>query len=73
MQQIKLDVFGRLVLATRNETGWKIYYLGEEGKRRPAPDIAVPPEIGEADLDKYLADLCHEWCTANSPSVERLP
>lgn len=69
---IKLDLFGRVVIATQNEFGWKIFYAGSEGKRRPALDIVVPPEIPESQLEQYLADLCHEWATEQNPGVNRL-
>lgn len=72
MAAIKLDLFGRVVIATRNECGWEIFYAGAEGKRRPALDIVVPPDISESQLDQYLADLCHEWATELNPGVHRL-
>ena len=72
MRQIRLDVFGRLVLAMHTDDGWKIYYVGGEGKRRPASDIMVPHDISEANLEEYLADLCHEWSSARNPDVRRL-
>jgi len=72
MRQFKLDVFGRLVLAKQTDDGWKMYYVGGEGKRRPALEIVVPDDISEANLEKYLADLCHEWSSARNPDVKRL-
>jgi len=70
---IKLDLYGRVVIATQNARGWKIYYAGSEGKRRPALDLVVPPEISVSQLEQYLADLCHEWATEQNPGVKRLP
>ena len=49
-----------------------MFYAGAEGKRRPATDIIVPAEVSESNLETYLADLCHEWCTVNNPVVKRL-
>jgi hypothetical protein len=72
MRSIKFDVFGRRVLAVRSETGWQLFYLGADGKRRPATDIVVPGDVRESDLDQYLGDLCHEWATEHNPTVERL-
>lgn len=70
--RIRLDVFGRRVLAERTGTGWKAYYVGQEGKRRAASDITIPSEIAESDLERYLADLCHEWATERHPAVTRI-
>lgn len=70
---IKLNVFGRPVLVERRGDDWVAYYLGSEGKRRPAEDIMIPASIGESELVRYVADLCHEWATARHPNVVRLP
>lgn len=71
MTRIRFDVYGREVLAVHESTGWVIYDVGE-GKRRPAHDLQVPPDIGESELRGYLADLCHERATAAHPDVQRL-
>ena len=72
MKTIKLDVFGRDVLVVKNEAGWKAYYGGQEGKRRPAIDIVIPPGIKESRLAEYLDDLCHEWASDRNNSVKRV-
>ncbi len=33
---IRLDVFGRRVELARSDDKWKAFYLGSEGKKRPA-------------------------------------
>lgn len=72
MSSIKFDLYGRTVIATQNEFGWKVYYAGTDGKRRPATDIIVPSDITESRLEQYLTDLCHEWATERNPAVKRL-
>jgi hypothetical protein len=42
MKSLKFNVFGRRVLVVSSEDGWQAFYLGTEGKRRPAIDIVVP-------------------------------
>ncbi len=69
---MKLDVFGCKVLAERTNGGWRIYYLGEEGKRRLADDLMVPSFITESEIRRYLADLCHEWASTKHPDVRRI-
>ena len=49
-----------------------MFYRGTEGKRRAAPDLVVPNDVGESQLGQYLADLCHEWATERHPDVRRL-
>lgn len=55
------DVFGRDVLLEFIGTKRKAYYLGNEGKKRPADDIQVPDGLDLDDCIAFLADLCHEW------------
>jgi hypothetical protein len=72
MKAIELDVFGRRIQVVESGVGWSVFYLGPEGKRRPAHDILVPPSLTESELERYLADLCHEWATERHPDVRRL-
>ena len=72
MKSLRFDVFGRQVLVTASENGWAAFYLGAEGERRPAPDIVVPANVPESDIEQYLGDLCHEWATERHPIVKRL-
>jgi hypothetical protein len=69
---VTLDVFGRRVLAVRIENGWSLFYVGSDGKRRPAQDIFVPGAVTESELAEYLADLCHEWASEKHPQVTRI-
>jgi hypothetical protein len=49
---IKLDVFGRQVLAVRSEEGWQLFYIGGDGKRRSVDDLIVPSLLVEKGLEK---------------------
>ena len=72
MKTLKFDVFGRDIAVVKTETGWQVFYLGNEGKRRPASDIIVPSDITEVEIAHYLDDLCHEWATSRNQSVTRI-
>lgn len=72
MKSMKLDVFGRRMLVEESQAGWSLFYLGVEGKRRPAHDLVIPDDLPEAEIETYLADLCHEWATPRHPDVKRL-
>ena len=71
-KSLLFEVFGRTVLIVASPRGWSAYYLGSEGKRRPARDIVVPADVAEADMERYLGDLCHEWASPRHPEVKRL-
>ena len=70
--RIKLDVFGRLMLAEHTPAGWRVFDLGPDGKRSLAKDTVVPNFISESELDQYLADIFHESATKQSSGVRRL-
>ena len=72
MTAMKFDLFGTLVLVSRANDRWTTYYLGTEGKRRPAQDIVVPADTPAEEIEQYLSDLCHEWATARHPAVTRI-
>jgi hypothetical protein len=69
---VLLDVFGKRMLAKRLDQAWSIFYVGTDGKRRPAKDIFVPCTVTESELIEYLADLCHEWASEKHPRVTRV-
>ena len=69
---IKLDVFGKQVLAIHTNDGWEMFYLSEGGKRRPATEIFVPNFVKETEIENYIEDICHEWATERHPNVRRL-
>jgi len=69
---INLDVFGKHVLALRTNEGWSMFFLSDDGKRRPALDIFVPKIVGESEIENFLEDICHEWATEKHNSVRRL-
>ena len=72
MKALRFDVFGRRVLIAESNNGWVAFYLGDDGKRRSAPDIVVPADIPALEIAQYLDDLCHEWATERHPSVKQL-
>ena len=69
---IKLDVFGKLVLAIHTDDGWEVFYLSEGGKRRLATEIFVPKFVKETEIENYIEDICHEWATEKHSYVRRL-
>ena len=71
-KSFKLDVYGKRVLAIRTDGGWSMFYISDDGKRRPAHDIMVPDFVLESEIENYLADLCHEWATEKNNDVRRL-
>ena len=56
----------------RSESGWSTFFLGSDGKSRPADEIVVPAHITEDQVVTYFADLFHELATDEHPNVKRL-
>ena len=71
-KKITLDVFGRKMMIQKSATGWQIFYMSADGKRRPADDIMVPDFVTETELVEFISDLCHEWATEKHPGVRRI-
>ena len=51
---------------------WVAYHLGVEGKHRRANDVIIPAFFEDAQLTRFLEDLCHEWASQDRPLVRRL-
>ena len=69
---MEFDVFGSRIIVERTASGWAAFYPAEEGKRRPAHWLLIPPELTEDEMGQYLADLCHEGASPAHPEVKRL-
>jgi len=68
---MEFDLFGRRIVVERAPSGWAVFHPYEEGKRREA-GIRIPPDILEADIAQYLADLYHEDASPAHPNVRRI-
>jgi hypothetical protein len=62
VKEFRFNIFGVLVSVVGTQGAWRAYYVGDEGKRRPA-DFVVPGDVAEEGLCEYLADLFHENAT----------
>jgi hypothetical protein len=69
---MKFSVFGKNIEVIERNSKWVVFYFGNEGKKRLAEDIIVPPDILEDQLIEYLSDLCHEWARPNYSEVKKL-
>ena len=72
MKRLRFNVFGSAIMVEDTGAGWQVFYTGNEGKKRPAKDIVLPPNIDEAEIARYLADLCHEWASDRHSDVVRV-
>jgi len=71
MNAIKFSIFGRIVLVEKGADGWRTYYPGTDGKKRPA-DFVIPDFVEDAELEQYLGDLFHEDARPGHNEVIRL-
>jgi hypothetical protein len=70
-KSILFDVFGRTMRAERANGRWQLFLVGAEGKKRPVPDVVVPPDLTAEELTTFLDDLFHEQASPSHPSVRR--
>ena len=68
---MKFNIFGMLIGVSRTSGSWDAFYLGNEGKRRPA-DFIVPSDLLEDEVGEYLADLFHEHATPRNEKATRI-
>lgn len=58
---LRINVFGRLIVAEHRSGRWQLLLAGADGKRRPLTDVLVPDDItSEEDLLRFLHDIYHE-------------
>lgn len=71
MQEFRFNVFGTLIAVRGNAGTWRAFYLGTEGKRRPA-DFIIPDGMQAEALGEYLADLFHEEATPRNNTTTQI-
>lgn len=71
MKALKFNIFGTLIAVTGFPGTWRAFYLGADGKRRPA-DFIVPDDVAEHELCEYLADLFHEEATPRNNTATEI-
>lgn len=69
---MRFDVFGTILEVLRRDGAWRVFYVGQEGKKRLANDIVIPAGVEEEHLEQYLADIRHEYATGDKAEVQRL-
>ncbi|MHA2713355.1 DUF7661 family protein [Vibrio owensii] len=69
---IKVNVFGKIMLAECKNGIWTLYIDSETSIKRPIRDFVVPPFLDEDELLTYLDDMYHEHATATHPNVFRI-
>jgi len=71
MAELRFNIFGALIAVTDSSGALRAFYLGAEGKRRPA-EFVIPADIAEHELCEYLADLFHENATPRNNTAAQL-
>lgn len=71
MKEFRFDIFGAFIAITGSNGVWQAFYLGADGKCRPA-DFVVPGDVAEEELCEYLADLYHENATPRNSNAVQL-
>ena len=71
-RRLKFNVFGEIMVAEPVNGEWRLFILGNDGKRRRC-DVVIPAFVKEDELAQYLDDIFHERATRERPSVVPLP
>ncbi|WP_237064815.1 DUF7661 family protein [Microbulbifer guangxiensis] len=60
-ERLEFDIYGRFtLLLVREAQGWRVYRKGE-GRSRPEPGLAIPPDLSAEELPTFLDDWYHEY------------
>ena len=69
-RRIKLgSAYGRELEILKKGGSWRVFDLGNEGKKRPASDIAISPAVDANQFSEYMSDLLHEYASQRNPEV----
>ena len=69
---IEFDVFGKRILALRNNGAWELFETGNEGRSRRYGGTIVPPDLSENELLTFLDDFFHAYATPRHAHVRRV-
>jgi hypothetical protein len=71
MEELRFNIFGKMIAVRGTPGNWQAFYLGAEGKRRPA-DFIVPGDVARDEICEYLADLFHEHATPRNNEASQI-
>jgi len=71
MSDIRFNVFGKIIAVRRENDGWKVCAIGNDGKRGPA-GIEIPEFVEADELAQYLFDIFHENARPGNNEVHRI-
>ncbi len=69
---IKLKAYGKRIDIEFIDGEWIAFYIGGDGKRLRASNLAIPPDLDRDEVATYIADLLHESATERNPDVSIL-
>ena len=72
VKAIEFDVFGKRILALRNNGAWELFETGNEGRSRRYGGTIVPPDLSENELLTFLDDFFHAYATPRHAHVRRV-
>jgi hypothetical protein len=68
LEKYRFNVFGRIIAIERTGSQWRCFNVGADGKRAPAV-LAIPDDVGHAELAQYLYDIYHESAAASDQDI----
>ena len=72
MTRRRFNVFGALYDIERQCEAWRVWSVGNDGKRGPA-GFVIPDFVAADELAQYLFDLFHEQAAFRPGGVVELP
>ena len=69
---IRFDVFGKPMAVVRGDNRWLLLSITDTGINSPVPDVEIPPDLEENELEQFLDDIFHEQASLENPAVIRI-
>ena len=56
----------------KKDQEWQLFNESDTGIRSRVYDVIIPTDLAESELDKYLADIYHEYSSEKHSKVKKL-
>jgi hypothetical protein len=69
---VHFNVFGSVMSVQWKDNEWLLFKESAAGIRIRVHDIAIPADMAQSELLKYLDDMYHEYASPDFPKVVML-
>jgi hypothetical protein len=71
-ESIRFNVFGKIMSVKRSDEKWLLFNISNNGINARIYDVAIPSDMDENEIARYLGDIYHEYADEANSSVVKL-